>query len=203
MLTLHQRLSPVLYTQWVLKTHQLSAHWRPGHTSIIFSTWQHICLSWITLPSWRRGSATYSKNKCKYSSDNPLISNTFSLPMQDSSPLIWLSPTTPPIFFLGRVSVLSFTLKAIHLPQDKGFPLSRWKQMLCLREKAINPRHNDTSQALTTVCITGFLFFSWQRSHNSGVYAKIIKWRLLLKGPIHHSSPHPHFVLFGKDFPAS
>lgn len=64
---------------------------------------------------------TYSKNKCKHFSDNLLISNTFSRLIQDSSPFIWLSPTTAPILLLGRGSVLSFTLKAIHLPQGKEF----------------------------------------------------------------------------------
>ena len=64
---------------------------------------------------------TYSENKCKHFSDNLLISNTFSLLIQDSSPFIWLPPTTAPIFLLGRVSVLSFTLKAIHLPQGEEF----------------------------------------------------------------------------------
>lgn len=59
--------------------------------------------------------------------------------------------------------------------------------MLGLREKAINPRHNDTSQALQQSALLDF-FFSGKEA-TPGVYAKIIKGRLLLKGPIHHSSP--------------
>lgn len=61
--------------------------------------------------------------------------------------------------------------------------------MLVLREQAIIPKHNDTSQALQQLALLDLFFFFWQRSHNSGIYAKIIKQRLPLKVPIHHASP--------------
>ena len=60
--------------------------------------------------------------------------------------------------------------------------------MLILREQAIILKHNDTSQALQQLALLDLLFF-WQRSHNSGIYAKIIKQRLPLKVPTHHASP--------------
>ena len=177
MLTLHWRLSPVLYTRWVLNTQQLSTHWRLEQTyknHFLHLTTHLPFLNYSASVKEERQLATYSKNKCKY-----------------SSPFIWLSPTTPPIFFSGRVSVLSFTLKAIHLPQDKGFPLSRWKQMLGLREKAIIPRHNDTSQALTAVCITRHFFFSGKEATIQESMQKSLSEGCSSKAPSVTPLPHP------------
>lgn len=195
---MHRRLSAVLYTRWVLKIHHLSTHWRleQTHKNHFLHLTTHLpFLNYSAFIKEERQFATYSQNKCKYSSDNPLISNDFPsqcrIPVHSS-----LSPTTPLIFFLDRVSVLSFTLKAIYLPWDKGFPLSRWQQMLGLREKAIIPDTMTLPRILQQSALLGFFFFFWQRRHNSGIYAKIIKWRLLLKGPIHHSSP-PILPLLG------
>lgn len=130
---------------------------------------------------------TYSKNKCKHFSDNLLISNTFSLLIQDSSPFIWLSPTTAPVLLLGRGSVLSFTLRATHLPQGKEFPGR--DRCLFSENKPLSPNTMTHPRLYSSLHYWIFFFFFWQRSHNSGIYAKIIKQRLPLKVPIHHASP--------------
>lgn len=161
MLTLHQRLSPVLYTRWVLKTHQLSTHWRREQTyknHLLHLTTHPPFLNYSASMKEERQCATYSKNKCKY-----------------SSPFIWLSPTTPPIFFLGRVSVLSFTLKAIHLPQDKRVSFIQVETNAGSQRKSHHPQTQWHIPGSYSSLHYWIFFFFWQRSHNSGIYAKIIK----------------------------
>lgn len=51
-----------------------------------------------------------------------------------------------------------------------------------LRERTVILTHNDISQAPMQSALLDFFFF-WQRSHNSGIYAKIINEGFSTKFP--------------------
>lgn len=63
--------------------------------------------------------------------------------------------------------------------------------MLGLREKAIIPRHNDTSQALIAVCITGFFFFSGKEATIQGSMQKSLSKGCSSKAPSVTPPPDP------------
>lgn len=142
----------------VLNIHPLI--WRPGHTKRTFSIWQHgnhFLNDHFTFVKEAKylGTFSKSKNKCQHFPDNTLISNAFSLLMEGSRPSIWI----PPVPILVRVSVLSFTLKAINPPQDKEFLVET--DTRGSKRTVVILKHNDTLQVYNNlVCLIRLFFFS-------------------------------------------